>query len=148
MLCSDIAKDRAEETAELVARLAALPVPRFATCKRRDDVQHTATIAETFFEGPPSLMVNNAGVSAGGRIVGEIGFEEWYWVLGVNLVGVVHGCEVFAPVLRTQRRAGIINVASAVAYSAAPWMAAYSASKAAVLSLSETLCAEMGCTGV
>lgn len=148
VLCSDIANDRAEETAALVERAGGTARAAVCDVSQRDDVRHLATLAEQFFEGPPSLVVNNAGVGAGGRVVGEIGFDEWYWVLGINLLGVVHGCEVFAPLLRTQRRAGIINIASAAAYSAAPLMAAYSASKAAVLSLSETLAAEMGGTGV
>ena len=53
--------------------------------------------------------------------------------------GPIHGCHVFAPILRYAGYGGIINVASAAAFGAAPGMGAYSVSKAGVLSLSETL---------
>jgi short-subunit dehydrogenase len=56
---------------------------------------------------------------------------------------------VFVPILREARRpAGIINVASAAAFGAAPGMAAYNVSKAGTLSLSETLAAELAGTGI
>ena len=55
----------------------------------------------------------------------------------------IHGCHVFAPILREAGYGGIINVASAAAFGAAPGMAAYNVSKAGVLSLSETLAAEL-----
>jgi NAD(P)-dependent dehydrogenase (short-subunit alcohol dehydrogenase family) len=148
VVCSDLSGERAEETAALVEKACATAHPAVCDVSKYDDVERLAALAEEFFEGPPTLVVNNAGVGAGGRVIGEIGIDEWYWVLSVNLLGVVHGCEVFAPILRGQRRAGLINVASAAAYMAAPLMAAYSASKAAVLSVSETLAAEMGGTGV
>ncbi|MEZ0365251.1 SDR family NAD(P)-dependent oxidoreductase [Mycobacterium sp. pUA109] len=148
VVCSDICGDRAEETAALVRKAGGTAHPQACDVSQYEDVERLAVVAEQFFEAPPTLVVNNAGVGAGGHVIGEIGIGEWYWVLGVNLLGVVHGCEVFAPILRGQPRAGIINVASAAAYAAAPLMAAYSASKAAVLSVSETLAAEMGGTGV
>jgi len=58
-----------------------------------------------------------------------------------ELWGPIHGCHVFTPILRAAGRGGIINVASAASFGAAPAMAAYNVSKAAVLSLSETLAA-------
>src|SRR3546814_12836313 len=66
--------------------------------------------------------------------------------LGINLWGVIHGCHVFLPQLREQGRGGIINVASAAGFTAAPEMAAYNVSKAGVVSLSETLAAELSGT--
>ncbi|CAJ1510803.1 SDR family NAD(P)-dependent oxidoreductase [[Mycobacterium] holstebronense] len=148
VVCSDKSADRAEETAELVKALGGNAFPTVCDVSQREDVEKLAVTAEQKFGASPTLVVNNAGVGAGGHQIGEIGFDEWYWVLGINLLGVVHGCEVFAPRLRPQKRAGIINIASAAAYSAAPLMAAYSASKAAVLSVSETLRSEMIGTGV
>jgi short-subunit dehydrogenase len=64
------------------------------------------------------------------------------------LWGPIHGCHVFAPILRDAGHGGIINVASAAAFGAAPGMAAYNVSKAGVLSLSETLAAELSGTGI
>lgn len=148
VVCSDINGARIEETVALAEKAGGRAEAVVCDVSQRGDMENLARVAEAFFDGPPTLMVNNAGVGAGGRVVGEIGFDEWYWLLGINLLGVVHGCEVFAPHLRAQRRAGLINVASAAAYTAAPLMGPYSASKAAVLSLSETLAAEMSGTGV
>jgi hypothetical protein len=97
-------------------------------------------------------VVNNAGVGAGGNVVGEALIEDWDWTLGINLWGPIHGCHVFVPMLRqaaaSGQRSGIINVASAASFGAAPRMAAYNVSKAGVLSLSETLAAELAGTGV
>ncbi|MGH3554773.1 MAG: SDR family NAD(P)-dependent oxidoreductase, partial [Mycobacterium sp.] len=82
-----------------------------------------------------------------GAPIGEVSLDDWHWTLGINLWGPIHGCHVFAPVLRaggpSKAPRGIINVASAAAFGAAPGMAAYNVSKAGVLSLSETLAAEL-----
>ena len=61
---------------------------------------------------------------------------------------MIHGCHVFAPLLRQQPSGGIINVGSTASFSAAPRMGPYNVSKAAVLSLTETLAAEMSGTGI
>ena len=93
------------------------------------------------------LVVNNAGVSSGGA-VGEAPLEDWRWTLEVNLFGVLHGCHVFTPILRAQGHGHILNVASAAGLLSAPTMGAYNVSKAGVVSLSETLSAELEGTGV
>ena len=115
-------------------------------------VQDLAAEACRWFEGVPTLVINNAGVGAGGNVVGDAPMEDWEWTLGINLWGPINGCHVFAPMLREAaahgQPGGIINVASAASFGAAPRMAAYNVSKAGVLSLSETLAAEMVGTGV
>ncbi|MCE5288744.1 MAG: SDR family NAD(P)-dependent oxidoreductase, partial [Nocardiaceae bacterium] len=92
--------------------------------------------------------INNAGVGIGGRRIGSIGLDDWEWALGINLMGVVYGCELFVPQLRAAGRGGVINVASSAGFAAAPGMGAYNVSKAAVMSLSETLAAELAGSGV
>jgi short-subunit dehydrogenase len=92
------------------------------------------------------LVVNNAGVSSGGA-VGEAPLADWRWTLEVNLFGVLHGCHVFTPILRAQGHGHILNVASAAGLLSAPTMGAYNVSKAGVVSLSETLAAELEGTG-
>ncbi|MDT5190059.1 MAG: hypothetical protein QOI28_2310, partial [Mycobacterium sp.] len=107
---------------------------------------------QSWFGGAPSLVINNAGVGAGGSPIGRASLADWNWVVGINLWGPIHGCHVFASILReavcADRPRGIINVASAAAFGAAPGMAAYNVSKAGVLSLSETLAAELSGTGI
>ncbi|WP_433756586.1 SDR family NAD(P)-dependent oxidoreductase [Nocardia sp. CA-135398] len=149
VICADIDESRADETVALIERNHPGAAHAFrCDVSRREEVEVLARFAESLFERPVTLVVNNAGVGIGGKRVGEIGFDDWDWALGINLWGVVHGCEIFAPQLRAASRGGIINVASAAAFAAAPSMAVYNASKAAVLSLSETMAAEMSGTGV
>jgi short-subunit dehydrogenase len=115
-------------------------------------VQALAEQSQSWFQGPPTLVINNAGVGAGGAAIGEVSLDDWRWTLGINLWGPIHGCHVFTPILReagpSHAPRGIINVASAAAFGAAPGMAAYNVSKAGVLSLSETLAAELSGTAV
>ena len=111
-------------------------------------VRELADAAEAWLEQAPDLVINNAGIGAGGLPVGDAPLGDWQRTLGVNLWGVIHGCHVFVPRLREQGRGGVINVASAAGFTAAPKMAAYNVSKAGVVSLSETLAAELAGTGV
>ncbi|MBY8859098.1 SDR family NAD(P)-dependent oxidoreductase [Nocardia sp. CA2R105] len=149
VVCSDIDEERAQETVRMIRRIhggAAHAV--VCDVSRREDVESLAMHAELIFGGPPTLVVNNAGVGIGGKPVGEIGFEDWQWALGINMWGVVHGSEIFVPRLRAAGRGGIINVASAAGFAAAPSMGPYNVSKAAVMSLSETMAAELSGSGV
>ncbi|APA96368.1 SDR family NAD(P)-dependent oxidoreductase [Nocardia seriolae] len=149
VVCADIDKDRADETVRLIEqRYGRRAHAFFCDVSRREDVESLAMHAELLFGGAPTLVINNAGVGIGGKPVGDIGFRDWEWALGINLWGVVYGCEVFAPQLRAAGRGGIINVASAAGFAAAPGMAAYNVSKAAVVSLSETMAAELAGSGL
>ncbi|MFT4200682.1 SDR family NAD(P)-dependent oxidoreductase [Gordonia sp. (in: high G+C Gram-positive bacteria)] len=148
VLCADIDPERAAQTvAEIVAHGGRAEA---VTCDvaDRSQVEQLAARARDVFGGPPTLVINNAGVGIGGRPVGAIGADDWEWALGINLWGVVYGCEAFAPMLREANRGGIINVASAAGFAAAPAMGPYNVSKAGVMSLSETLAAELSGTGV
>jgi len=94
--------------------------------------------------GAPHLVFNNAGVGAGG-LVWENSVKDWEWVLGVNLMGVVHGVRLFTPMMLAAAKADpawrghIINTASMAGLVDAPNMGIYNVSKHAVVSLSETL---------
>lgn len=88
------------------------------------------------------LLVNAAGVGATGE-VGTLPEDQWRRVLDTNLLGTALGCEAFLPWLReTGDRSHLVNVASIAAILAPPSMAAYSASKAGVVALSEAIAAE------
>jgi NAD(P)-dependent dehydrogenase (short-subunit alcohol dehydrogenase family) len=149
VVCSDVDEASANATADAIGTAGGEATALRCDVSRIDDLQLLAKKAQAWFGGPPSLVINNAGVGAGGTAIGEADLDDWNWVLGVNLWGPIHGCHVFAPILREAGRpAGIINVASAAAFGAAPGMAAYNVSKAGVLSLSETLAAELSGTGI
>ena len=101
-----------------------------------------AAVLERF--GAPHLVFNNAGVGAGG-LVWENSVKDWEWVLGVNLMGVVHGVRVFTPMMLEAARndpawrGHIVNTASMAGLLTPPNMGVYNVSKHAVVSLSETL---------
>ncbi|WP_110797251.1 SDR family NAD(P)-dependent oxidoreductase [Mycolicibacterium llatzerense] len=149
IICADISMERAQETVALIDQL---PTGKGHAVQcdvaDRTAIELLAKQSQEIFGGAPTLVINNAGVGIGGKPVGDIGFEDWDWALGINLWGVVYGCEVFTPLLREAGKGGIINVASAAGFAAAPSMAAYNVSKAGVMSLSETLSAELNGTGV
>lgn len=87
------------------------------------------------------LLVNAAGVGATGE-VGTLPVEQWRRILDTNLLGTAIGCETFLPWLRTATRSHLVNVASIAAILSPPSMAAYAASKAGVVALSEAIAAE------
>jgi NAD(P)-dependent dehydrogenase (short-subunit alcohol dehydrogenase family) len=94
------------------------------------------------------LLVNNAGVGLGAGFL-DTELEDWNWILGVNLMGVVHGCHFFVPRM-VERGAGghVVNVSSMAGFFASPSLAAYSATKFAVLGLSEALREELRPHGI
>ncbi|KAA0118223.1 MAG: short-chain dehydrogenase [Mycobacterium sp.] len=151
VVCSDIDEKAAQATAAEITAAGGEATALRCDVSKIEDVQALADAAQTWFAGAPTLVINNAGVGAGGTPIGEVSLDDWNWVLGVNLWGPIHGCHVFTPILRaaeTDQPRGIINVASAAAFGAAPGMAAYNVSKAGTLSLSETLAAELAGTGI
>lgn len=94
--------------------------------------------------GAPQLVVNNAGVGSGG-LIWENSVEDWQWVLGVNLMGVVHGVRVFTPMMLEAAQhdpswqGHIVNTASMAGLLNPPNMGVYNVSKHAVVALTETL---------
>jgi len=148
VVCSDIDEMSASLTADAIIDKGGEALALRCDVSQLDDVTALAKEAQSWFDGPPTVVINNAGVGAGGLPIGEMSVDDWQWVLDINLWGPIHGCHVFTPILREAGYGGIINVASAAAFGAAPGMAAYNVSKAGTLSLSETLAAELSGTGV
>lgn len=108
----------------------------------RADVENLAARALGHF-GAVHVICNNAGVSSGAPLP-DVPAEVWSWVMGVNFYGVLHGCQVFLPLLLAQGEGHIVNTSSVAAlYGEAPTTGPYVASKAAVLGLSETLYQEL-----
>jgi NAD(P)-dependent dehydrogenase (short-subunit alcohol dehydrogenase family) len=143
LVCADINLESARETASLCGGGA---VAVACDVSKIDDVVALADEAERRFGGV-DLIINNAGVAVAGR-VGEVALDDWRWILSINLWGVIHGCHVFVPRLRRQRSGHIINVASTAGLISPPQMAPYNVTKAGVVSLSETLFAELRDDGV
>ena len=87
--------------------------------------------------GKVHLVCNNAGVLSGGAF-GEVSERDWGWVIDVNQLGVVHGMEVFAPLIISHGEGGhFVNTASMAGMIGVPGMEAYCATKFAVVAMSE-----------
>jgi NAD(P)-dependent dehydrogenase (short-subunit alcohol dehydrogenase family) len=97
--------------------------------------------------GGLDVMINNAGVACAGSLL-ETSLEDWRWIVDINLLGVVNGCRAGVPHLQRAGRGILINISSAAAFVAAPFMTPYNATKAAVLAVSESLAAELAGAGV
>jgi NAD(P)-dependent dehydrogenase (short-subunit alcohol dehydrogenase family) len=116
---------------------------------RRVDVSNAdqmAALGQATFErfGAPHLVFNNAGVGSGG-LIWENTLKDWDWVLGVNVMGVVHGLRTFTPMMLEAAKKDlsyeghIVNTASMAGLLNPPNMGVYNVSKHAVVSMTETL---------
>jgi NADP-dependent 3-hydroxy acid dehydrogenase YdfG len=138
-----------ERLAQVEGELSSSGIPIIAY---PGDVTHSdeLTVAVNSFAGSHDgidIMINNAGVAGAGTLM-EISLEDWRWIVDINFMGVVHGCRAAIPHLQRNNTGIIINVASAAAFASAPGMGSYNATKAAVLSLSETLVNELRATNI
>jgi NAD(P)-dependent dehydrogenase (short-subunit alcohol dehydrogenase family) len=97
--------------------------------------------------GPVDLLVNNAGVGVAGAFL-DNSLDDWRWLRSINLDGVVHGCHAFGPAMVERGGGHVVNIASGAAYTPQSFMAAYCASKAAVVMFSQCLRADWGRHGV
>ncbi|MGJ8680909.1 SDR family oxidoreductase [Paraglaciecola sp.] len=92
-------------------------------------------------------LINNAGVATAGALEFE-DIEQWQWVMNINLYGMVRICRAFVPMLERQNASTIINIASQAGITPISLMGSYNASKAAVVSFSETMHIELAPKGI
>jgi NAD(P)-dependent dehydrogenase (short-subunit alcohol dehydrogenase family) len=101
----------------------------------------------THEHGGIDVFYNNAGIGVGG-LVEELSAEHWDRTIDVNLRGVVHGIEAVYPIMRQQRSGHIVNTGSLAGLLPTPLMAPYTATKHAVVGLSQALRVEAKAYGV
>ena len=108
----------------------------------RQQVREVAATVRDHY-GRVDIVCNNAGVAAGGPI-DETSEDDWDWVLGVNLGGVVNGMRAYAPIIKAGGRGGhIVNTASILGLWTGPRWSIYAASKYAVVAVSESARADL-----
>ncbi len=142
LVLADLDAARLREAADGLGLDAQRVLLQRADVSREDDV---AALAEAAFArfGAVHLLCNNAGVGHS-RLLLEHSSGDWAWVLGVNLMSVVHGLQHFLPRMQQQADGGhVLNTASAAGLLCSPGMAAYNVSKHGVVALSETLYHEL-----
>lgn len=142
----DINDERSEETVADIEELGG------TIQAHRVDVTDDASmqaIADHLKEdwGGVDIVVNNAGVAVLGAIADEP-MSSWQWVMDINVLGVVRGIRAFAPMMEAAGSGHFVNVASMAGLVHPPKSGGYSASKAAVVALSESLAIEMRPKGI
>lgn len=143
VVMADVQQEALTKAAAEISALGVQVLPYRLDISKAAEVE--ALGAATFAKfGAPNFVFNNAGVGGGG-LIWESSLKDWDWVLGVNLMGVVHGVRVFTPMMLEAAkkdpswRGHITNTASMAGLVAAPNMGVYTVSKHAVVALSETL---------
>lgn len=98
--------------------------------------------------GKVHIVVNNAGVSLAGK-PGKIPFEDWRWIVDINLMSVAYGVEIFTPLIQSHGEGGyFINTASMAGHIAGPAMSPYHATKFAVVGYSESIRADLAADNI
>jgi NAD(P)-dependent dehydrogenase (short-subunit alcohol dehydrogenase family) len=114
---------------------------------RREEMRAFSDAVHRWVEAV-DLLMNNAGVGLGAKFLDST-LEDWNWIIGVNLMGVIHGCHFFLPAM-VRRGAGghVVNVSSAAGFFASPQLSAYCTTKFGVLGLTEALREELAPHGI
>src|SRR5271156_4557869 len=147
VMLADIETDALESAVKSLQNIG--PVVRGVIC----DVADPASVdnaARASFEafGNVHVVCNNAGV-AGGSGIDNISLDSWRWVIDVNLMGVLHGIHAFLPHIRAHGEGGhIVNTASMAGLNSGMGFSPYSASKFAVVNISEGLAKQLSGLGV
>jgi NAD(P)-dependent dehydrogenase (short-subunit alcohol dehydrogenase family) len=143
IVMADVQQDALDRAVAEITQAGAPVLPYRLDVSNADSVEAMGAATRARF-GVPHFVFNNAGVGGGG-LIWETSLRDWEWVLGVNVMGVVHGVRVFTPMMleAARRDAGyeghIVNTASMAGLLTPPNMGVYNVSKHAVVALSETL---------
>jgi NAD(P)-dependent dehydrogenase (short-subunit alcohol dehydrogenase family) len=133
---ADVREDSIERAVRTLDGRDVLGIP--LDVSSRDGFAAAAARAEDAL-GPVSLLFNNAGINLF-QTIDESTYDDWDWVLGVNLDGVINGIVTFVPRMKERGQGGhVVNTASMAAFLAGPVPGIYNCSKFAVRGLSESL---------
>ena len=149
VLC-DINGDRLDAALAEVRALGGRAIAVVTDVSDRAAVEQAARAAQSAF-GAIHVVCNNAGVTMHGKSVAELTPSEWDWVIGVNLYGVIHGVQVFLPLISAHGEEGhVVNTASIAGFQVRPGRrsGAYATTKYAVVAMSESLAQDLADTPI
>jgi NAD(P)-dependent dehydrogenase (short-subunit alcohol dehydrogenase family) len=134
---TDIKPADAEATLELIRSAGGAGFAMACNVASQESFAAVADRLKREWQGV-DVLINNAGVATGGTVV-DSPIAQWNFAWDINVLGCVRGCQAIVPMLVAQGSGHVVNVASFAGFTNAPALASYSATKAAVISLSETL---------
>jgi len=139
---ADINQERGDEAVEEIKALGSQAFFQHCNVTKSEDIQ---ALHDRCLEEWPQIdvLINNAGIVSALGAIDKVPMVEWQRAMDINLMGVVRGCSIFARTFKEQGAGHIVNIASIAGLITIPGMGSYSASKAAVVSVSEMLRAEL-----
>jgi NAD(P)-dependent dehydrogenase (short-subunit alcohol dehydrogenase family) len=143
----DVSEPGLATTAGELEQAGAAVVRRYCGSVGADAFVNSAVRDFAHHQGGIDILINNAGVGVAGAFEATSP-EDWRWIVDTNLLGVVWGCRAAVPLMRAAKSGVILNIASAAGFASAPNMSPYNVTKAAVISLSETLAGEVAEAGI
>lgn len=142
----DITGENAEQTATLVREAGRRAFVVVGSVADRADVRRgAASFREAL--GPADILVNNAGILRTAPLL-DTTEADWRDIFAVNLDGTFHFCQAMLPDMIARRRGAVVNMSSWVGKKGVPNHAAYSASKFAVIGLTQSIASEVAPFGV
>ena len=150
LVLADLQPDRLEEARTAIEALGVRAVGVTVDVSDAASVANVARVAASTF-GKLHVAVNNAGVAMHGTPVEHVTPEEWNWLIGVNVMGVINGIRSFVPLIRQHGEGGhVVNTASVSGFFVRQGrnQGAYAMSKYAVVALSEALEQEVEGSGI
>ena len=138
---TDIDKKRMQETVELVREMGGKAIDFTLDATKPEEFTRAVRTIKKEWKGL-DILVNNAGVAAAGYFE-KIPLSQWEWIMAINLKSIIYGCRAFIPLFKKQNMGYIVNVASNAGIASLPEMSCYNMTKAAVISMSETLNVEL-----
>jgi len=148
IVLADIDKANLEKTR---AEFEKAGVPVLAVALNVADEEQWQNVADRAIErfGKVHMIVNNAGVGGGAGTIESQDKKAWQWALDVNLMGVVYGAKVMVPLIKAHGEGGwVVNVASMAGMGGVPYAGSYTATKTAVVALSESWAGELTKDGI
>jgi NAD(P)-dependent dehydrogenase (short-subunit alcohol dehydrogenase family) len=141
VVIADIERDALDKTA---GEIGATGVPVDVSDAR--SVEALARAAQDLY-GTVHVVCNNAGVGPTG-LIADLTIEDWHWLIGVNLYGIIHGVQTFLPILEANPEGGhIVNTSSMAGLVSPQRLGAYAVTKFGVVALTEVLAAELAQAG-